>query len=187
MRSEFNRESQRTQNRRPIWYLRKSLDIVLQSTLTKSCEVVVGTMSGLKTGLSITGLLVFGTTTSLFAKIGKTPDTTLQSARGPCIVHNMSSTIWVAVYELQGPDKQGNMKFFTKPWAMTTVMFLGMSFCLPWAYWQEHKHKRQAQEALTSGNGSVGDPLLYGESLVSIAGRDKQRRRSGSCASTTCN
>jgi len=28
-------------------------------------------MSGLKTGLSITGLLVFGTTTSLFAKIGK--------------------------------------------------------------------------------------------------------------------
>ena len=28
-------------------------------------------MSGLKTGLSITGLLVFGTTTSLFAKIGE--------------------------------------------------------------------------------------------------------------------
>ncbi len=28
-------------------------------------------MSGLKTGLSISGLLVFGTTTSLFAKIGK--------------------------------------------------------------------------------------------------------------------
>ena len=27
-------------------------------------------MSGLKTGLSISGLLVFGTTTSLFAKIG---------------------------------------------------------------------------------------------------------------------
>ena len=28
-------------------------------------------MAGVKTGLSITGLLVFGTTTSLFAKIGK--------------------------------------------------------------------------------------------------------------------
>lgn len=57
---------------------------------------------------------------------------------------------------------------------MTTVMFLGMSFCLPWAYWQEHKHKTQAQEALTSGNGDVRDPLLYGESLVSIAGHDMQ-------------
>ncbi|KAL3147971.1 hypothetical protein ABBQ38_014266 [Trebouxia sp. C0009 RCD-2024] len=95
-------------------------------------------MSGVKTGLSITGLLVFGTTTSLFAKI---------------------------VYELQGPDRQGNMKFFTKPWAMTTVMFLGMSFCLPWAYWEEHKHKKQAREALSSGNGGVTDPLLYGDSL----------------------
>ena len=86
----------------------------------------------------------------------------------PYIIHSSDLTIWLAVYELQGPDKQGNTQFFTKPWAMTTVMFLGMSFCLPWAYWQEHKHKRQAQEALTSGNGDVRDPLLYGESLVSI-------------------
>ena len=59
------------------------------------------------------------------------------------------------------------MKFFTKPWAMTTVMFLGMSFCLPWAYWQEHKHKKQAREALLAGNGAVRDPLLVGDSLVS--------------------
>ena len=128
-------------------------------------------MSGLKTGLSITGLLVFGTTTSLLAKIGKKLDPTLQSARSrrlPCVVHSSDLTIWGAVYELQGPDKQGNTQFFTKPWAMTTVMFLGMSFCLPWAYWQEYKHKRQAQEALTSGNGDVRDPLLYGESLVSL-------------------
>lgn len=96
-------------------------------------------MSGLKTGLSITGLLVFGTTTSLFAKI---------------------------VYELQGPDKDGHMQYFTKPWAMTTVMFLGMSFCLPWAYWEEYKHKKQAKEALQSANGGIRDPLLYGESLT---------------------
>ncbi len=50
---------------------------------------------------------------------------------------------------------------------MTTVMFLGMSFCLPWAYWEEYKHKKQAKEALQSANGDMSDPLLYGESLVS--------------------
>ena len=59
------------------------------------------------------------------------------------------------------------MQYFTKPWAMTTVMFLGMSFCLPWAYWEEYKHKKQAKEALQSANGDISDPLLYGESLVS--------------------
>lgn len=84
-----------------------------------------------------------------------------------------------AVYELQGPDRQGNMKFFTKPWAMTTVMFLGMSFCLPWAYWEEHKHKKQAQEAVLSGNGGVTDPLLYGDSLVGTADFDTHCSRLG--------
>ena len=51
---------------------------------------------------------------------------------------------------------------------MTTVMFLGMSFCLPWAYWEEYKHKKQAKEALLAGNGETREPLLYGESLVSL-------------------
>lgn len=71
------------------------------------------------------------------------------------------------MYELQGPDKNGHMQYFTKPWAMTTVMFLGMSFCLPWAYWEEYKHKKQAKEALQAANGHITEPLLYGESLVS--------------------
>ena len=52
---------------------------------------------------------------------------------------------------------------------MTTVMFLGMSFCLPWAYWEEYKHKKQAKEALQAADGHVTEPLLYGESLVSSA------------------
>lgn len=72
----------------------------------------------------------------------------------------------VAVYELQGPGKDGYEKFFTKPWAMTTVMFLGMSFCLPWAYWEEYKHKRQARQALADANGN-SEPLLHGDTLVS--------------------
>ena len=72
-----------------------------------------------------------------------------------------------AVYELQGPGKDGHEKLFTKPWAMTTIMFLGMSFCLPWAYWEESKHKRQAQQALSNANGSA-EPLLHGDTLASI-------------------
>ena len=58
------------------------------------------------------------------------------------------------------------MQFFTKPWAMTTVMFLGMSFCLPWAYWDDHKHKKQATKALQSADGDGTEPLLYAPSLV---------------------
>lgn len=73
----------------------------------------------------------------------------------------------IAVYELQGPGKDGQDKFFTKPWAMTTIMFLGMSFCLPWAYWEEYKHKQQAQRALENANGHA-EPLLHGDTLVSF-------------------
>lgn len=60
---------------------------------------------------------------------------------------------------------------------MTSVMFLGMSFCLPWAYWEEHKQQKQAREALSSGNGGVTDPLLYGDSLVGTVDVDKQCSR----------
>ena len=51
---------------------------------------------------------------------------------------------------------------------MTTIMFLGMSFCLPWAYWEEHKHKRQAQQALADSSGT-SEPLLSGDTLVRTA------------------
>ena len=70
------------------------------------------------------------------------------------------------MYELQGPDKHGHMHYFTKPWAMTTVMFLGMSFCLPWAYWEEYQNNKRAKAALESA-GDLQDSLLYSNSLVS--------------------
>ena len=47
------------------------LSFAAQSLADRACRKLP-TMSSLKTGLSITGLLVFGTTTSLFAKIGET-------------------------------------------------------------------------------------------------------------------
>ncbi|KAG2447436.1 hypothetical protein HYH02_007761 [Chlamydomonas schloesseri] len=77
--------------------------------------------------VSVSGLLVFGTTTSLLAKI---------------------------VYELKSVGKDGEEKYFRKPWAMTTLMFLGMSFCLPLAYYQE----RQARKARRASG--MEDPLL---------------------------
>eukprot|EP00195_Chlamydomonas_chlamydogama_P015203 CAMPEP_0202889878 /NCGR_PEP_ID=MMETSP1392-20130828/425_1 /ASSEMBLY_ACC=CAM_ASM_000868 /TAXON_ID=225041 /ORGANISM="Chlamydomonas chlamydogama, Strain SAG 11-48b" /LENGTH=450 /DNA_ID=CAMNT_0049573309 /DNA_START=124 /DNA_END=1476 /DNA_ORIENTATION=+ len=77
-------------------------------------------MAGLGKAASVAGLITFGTTTSLFAKI---------------------------VYELQSVGLDGQKKYFHKPWAMTSVMFLGMSLCLPLAYWEQHKKKRAQSEA----------------------------------------
>lgn len=52
-----------------------------------------------------------------------------------------------AVYELDGPDRSGNNKLFRKPWMMTTIMFIGMSFCIPIgcadAYWQRRKQRKE--------------------------------------------
>lgn len=77
--------------------------------------------------LSVGGLIVFGTITSLFAKV---------------------------VYELKGVGLDGKEKLFQKPWAMTTTMFVGMSFCLPFAYYKEW------QEAQQQGKEDLETPLL---------------------------
>ncbi|PRW59396.1 Solute carrier family 35 member F6 isoform B [Chlorella sorokiniana] len=84
--------------------------------------------------LPVTGLLFFGTLTSLFAKI---------------------------VYELDGPGRDGAVKNFQKPWAMTTVMFVAMSFCLPLAFWTERRERRRATKAAAAAaNGDAAEPLL---------------------------
>lgn len=77
--------------------------------------------------LAVLGLITFGTLTSLAAK---------------------------AVYELDGTNRHGQHQLFQKPWAMTSVMFLGMSLCLPLAYWQQWKAKK-LREA-----GRLDEPLL---------------------------
>eukprot|EP01025_Chloroclados_australasicus_P033081 TRINITY_DN3360_c0_g3_i2.p1 TRINITY_DN3360_c0_g3~~TRINITY_DN3360_c0_g3_i2.p1 ORF type:complete len:541 (+),score=49.39 TRINITY_DN3360_c0_g3_i2:204-1625(+) len=95
-------------------------------------------------GASVAGLLMFGTTTSLLAKI---------------------------VYELQGEGISGEQKYFRKPWAMTTIMFIGMTLCLPLAYLEK---KTQKQSHLSNSNDSQNNqkidkriPLLDDENYVS--------------------
>ena len=54
--------------------------------------------------------------------------------------------------------RDGKLKVFAKPWAMTTVMFLGMSICLPLAYLEEARARRgklTAVEEPLVGNADV--------------------------------
>ena len=65
------------------------------------------------------------------------------------------------MYELQGPGIDGKNEYFTKPWAMTTVMFLGMSLCLPFAYWDDLKRKAQRRSLREQAEKDAGhEPLL---------------------------
>ena len=68
-----------------------------------------------------------------------------------------------AVYELEGEGLDHRHKYFTKPWAMTTVMFLGMSFCLPLAYleqWRARKGKLTPAEEPLLGNADVSPQVF---------------------------
>lgn len=61
--------------------------------------------------------------------------------------------------------RDGKEKNFTKPWCMTTVMFLGMSLCLPLAYLEEHRAKKgaltKAEEPLVGGPPEVSSFRLW--------------------------
>ncbi|CAK0787430.1 hypothetical protein CVIRNUC_010650 [Coccomyxa viridis] len=83
------------------------------------------------TYVAVGGLLLFGTITSLLAKI---------------------------VYELDGPDRSGVTKLFRKPWMMTTIMFIGMSFCIPIGYIEEFWQRRKQLKE----NDGAHAPLLNG-------------------------
>jgi drug/metabolite transporter (DMT)-like permease len=95
-------------------------------------------MASFTESFNVGGLVVFGTVSSLLAKI---------------------------IYELQAPGRDGHDKPFHKPWACTTMMFVGMTFCLPlsWcldrgaAWWKAHKRR---QEAARAGSDDAGAPLL---------------------------
>mmetsp|Transcript_1788 Transcript_1788/g.5204 ORF Transcript_1788/g.5204 Transcript_1788/m.5204 type:complete len:487 (-) Transcript_1788:640-2100(-) len=88
---------------------------------------------------NVGGLVVFGTASSLLAKI---------------------------IYELHAPGRDGHMKPFHKPWACTTMMFVGMTFCLPlsWAidFFQRRKAARKAKHATPqlSDASDASAPLL---------------------------
>lgn len=77
----------------------------------------------------------------------------------------MLSTVH-AVYELQGPDLDGNDKLFRKPWAMATNMFIGMSFCIPLFYLEEGRQRRRSAQ---SAGLDASAPLLNGGEKVTRA------------------
>ena len=62
-----------------------------------------------------------------------------------------------AVYELQGEGLDGEIRYFRKPWFMTTLMFMGMSLCLPLAY-LEQRSEASAPNADPAAGAS--EPLL---------------------------
>lgn len=76
----------------------------------------------------------------------------------------MLTLVCVTVYELDGPDLDGKTKLFRKPWAMTANMFIGMSFCIPLAYLEERRARKQAA---TEFNSDASAPLLNGGYKVS--------------------
>lgn len=69
----------------------------------------------------------------------------------------MSSISLYAVYELKGEGLDGEMRYFRKPWFMTTLMFMGMSLCLPLAYLEE---RSQASSPPPDAANSASEPLL---------------------------
>ena len=140
------------------------------------------------TYVAVAGLLIFGTITSLLAKIGAfctsegtprlhhlLPSNAISAASfavdsramhksyfaaqsSPFAPRQLRLVSYYAVYELDGPDRSGVNKLFRKPWMMTTIMFIGMSFCIPIAYaeafWQRRKQRKE--------NDGAHAPLLNG-------------------------
>jgi drug/metabolite transporter (DMT)-like permease len=95
-------------------------------------------MSSFAESLNVGGLVVFGTISSLLAKI---------------------------IYELHAPGADGYEKPFHKPWACTTMMFVGMTFCLPLSWvldryqaWQ--RAQKRAKEAREASNGDDATAAL---------------------------
>ena len=65
------------------------------------------------------------------------------------------------MYELDAPGIDGEVKNFEKPWAMTTVMFVAMTCCLPLAYLLEGRKKKSDQ-----GDQTLSEPLMDGNGAV---------------------
>ena len=69
----------------------------------------------------------------------------------PVKKHKLFPFFFPTVYELRGPGLDGRAKQFEKPWAMTGVMFLGMSLCLPIALVQDRRQRRRDAAAAAAG------------------------------------
>jgi hypothetical protein len=120
---------------------------------------------------SVGGLLLFGTTTSSFAKLGWI------SAVGRGRGAHSSPTACGAVYELKSVGLHGESKNFRKPWAMTAIMFLGMSLCLPFAYQPDEKQEVSVLgTSLSTGRSPTEVRPAHRVGCIICAGRQGARR-----------
>jgi hypothetical protein len=71
----------------------------------------------------------------------------------------------LAVYQLEAPDCQGQLRPFQKPWAQTALMFLAMTACLPVAYFLEHRRQQQKQGKAGGRSEDAEEPLLESEQV----------------------
>ena len=60
------------------------------------------------------------------------------------------------MYQTEGPDLDGNIKKFEKPWFSVAIMFVSMACCLPLAPLQEQLHKRAKHQRAEEAH----EPLL---------------------------
>ncbi|KAK9842054.1 hypothetical protein WJX81_006450 [Elliptochloris bilobata] len=67
-------------------------------------------------------------------------------------------------YDLEGPGRDGVVKYFRKPYRMVTLMFIGMPFCLPLSCLEQWQARRPAAAA---DPGDASKPLL--ESTMNIS------------------
>lgn len=65
-----------------------------------------------------------------------------------------------AVYQTEGEDFDGNVKYFKKPWASTALMFFAMVFCLPIAWIASAIERRRKRGVARDGKH---EPLLQQE------------------------
>ena len=68
-----------------------------------------------------------------------------------------------AVYQTEGEDLSGHVKFFKKPWASTALMFVAMVMCLPIAWVASLVESRLKKSAASSEH----KPLLSDEGCTS--------------------
>lgn len=60
----------------------------------------------------------------------------------------------------------GTLHHFEKPWALTATMFLGMALCLPLAYGEKYRDRRQQQQQQLDEKGSGAGAPRSGLQLV---------------------
>ena len=74
-----------------------------------------------------------------------------------CVKPPPTCSLAGAVYEIEAPGRDGKLKPFEKPWACTAMMFVGMTFCLPLAYWVDARKAAKKEAGEDASSPLLGD------------------------------